>query len=69
MPCSPLPVKYQTTDLFELFQFHHIQDVIRDVTSLPAPVEQLPPLLIIFQHLRAGKKINVLVRTSDFWHT
>jgi len=58
MPCSWLPVKYHlATDLFELFQFHHIQDIIRDVTSLPAPVEQLPPLLIIFQHLREGGKM------------
>lgn len=53
-----IPVRYYlTTDLFELFQFHHIQDIVRNITGLPTPVERLPPpLLIIFQHLREGQK-------------
>lgn len=52
-----VPVRYHlTTDLFELFQFHHIQDIVWNITSLPTPVEQLPPLLIIFQHLREEQK-------------
>lgn len=35
-----VPVRYYlTTDLFELFQCHHIQDIVWNVTGLPTPVE------------------------------